>query len=203
MSETLRIFVSATSDLDAERAIIGRALAEMPVQIRAEIRRTPVEGAKYDDMWEQIGNVDRVYFLMGSDITAPAGAEWHLALQLERSLLPLRAAHTRLTPAGQEFIHKNPFVRWQEFDSAAELAQLVTLDLVQILNHRTNRYGLSIAELETLQLHGERLQKRAATHAARMAREPGGAEGGGVIIDPLRSDGAEDLLLEKDYFNNS
>ncbi|MEZ4659366.1 MAG: hypothetical protein R2911_17545 [Caldilineaceae bacterium] len=197
MAETLRIFVSATGDMEAERAVIGRALAELPVKIRAEIRRTPVEGAKYDDMWELIGNVDRVYFLLGSDITAPAGAEWQLALQLERSLLPLRAAHVRLTPAGQEFIHKNPFIRWQEFDSAAELAQTVTLDLLEMLNHRTNRYGLSITELETLRLHRERLQQRAASRAARMAHELGGAEGGGVIIDPLRSEAAEDLLLQE------
>ncbi|MEZ4708413.1 MAG: hypothetical protein R3A44_14470 [Caldilineaceae bacterium] len=197
MAETLRIFVSATGDMEAERAVIGRALAELPVKIRAEIRRTPLEGAKYDDMWELIGNVDRVYFLLGSDITAPAGAEWQLALQLERSLLPLRAAHVRLTPAGQEFIHKNPFIRWHDFDSAAELAQMVTLDLLEMLNHRTNRYGLSITELETLRLHRERLQQRAASRAARMAHEPGGAEGGGVIIDPLRSEAAEDLLLEK------
>ncbi|MCB0097003.1 MAG: hypothetical protein KDE46_14845, partial [Caldilineaceae bacterium] len=89
MAETLRIFVSATSDMEAERAIVGRALAELPVKIRAEIRRTPAAGAKYDDLWELIGNVDRVYFLLGRDITAPAGAEWQLALQLERSLLPL------------------------------------------------------------------------------------------------------------------
>ena len=195
MAETLRIFVSATSDMEAERAIVGRALAELPVKIRAEIRRTPAEGAKYDDLWELIGNVDRVYFLLGRDITAPAGAEWQLALQLERSLLPLRAAHVRLTPAGQEFLHKNPFIRWQEFDSAAELAQIVTLDLLEMLNHRTNRYGLSITELETLRLHSERLQKRAAARAASMVHEPGGAEGGGVIIDPLRSETAEDLLL--------
>ena len=197
MAETLRIFVSATSDMEAERAIVGRALAELPVKIRAEIRRTPAAGAKYDDLWELIGNVDRVYFLLGRDITAPAGAEWQLAIQLERSLLPLRAAHVRLTPAGQEFLHKNPFVRWQEFDSAAELAQLITLDLLEMLNHRTNRYGLSITELETLRLHSERLQKRAAARAASMVHEPGGAEGGGVIIDPLRSETAEDLLLSR------
>lgn len=197
MAETLRIFVSATNDLEAERAIIGRALAELPVKIRAEIRRTRPEGAKYDDMWEQIGNVDRVYFLLGRDITAPAGAEWHLALQLERALMPLRAARVRLTPAAQEFLNKNPFIRWQEFHSAAELAQIVALDLLEMLNHRTNRYGLSPTELEILRLHGEQLRQRAAARAASMVHNPGGAEGGGIIIDPLRSQGAEDLLLEE------
>ncbi len=81
MAEILRIFVSATSEFESERAVIGRALADLPIEIGAEIRRTPVNGATYDDIFEMIANVDRVYFLLGQDITAPSGAEWHLAWQ--------------------------------------------------------------------------------------------------------------------------
>ena len=58
MAEKLRIFVSATQDLDAERAIVGRAVADLPLQIGIEIRRTPAEGAGYDDIFEL--NRDRV-----------------------------------------------------------------------------------------------------------------------------------------------
>ena len=45
MAEILRIFVSATSEFESERAVIGRALADLPIEIGAEIRRTPVNGA--------------------------------------------------------------------------------------------------------------------------------------------------------------
>jgi hypothetical protein len=33
MSDMLRIFVGATTDLEAERAVIGRSVAELPVRI--------------------------------------------------------------------------------------------------------------------------------------------------------------------------
>ncbi len=91
MAEKLRLFVSATLDLESARAVVGRAVAGLPVKTGIEIRRTPVEGASYEDIFELIANVDRVYFLLGRDITAPAGAEWDLAWKLDRSLMPLRA----------------------------------------------------------------------------------------------------------------
>ena len=178
MAERLRIFVSATTDLEAERAIIGRAMAGLPVQIGAEIRRTPVEGAKHDDIYELIANVDRFYFLMGSDITAPAGEEWHLAWQLERSIMPLRQGE-RLTPAAKEFLRGTVGLNWHHFRTTTELARLVTLDLVRILNHPKNRYGLNVSELELINVHAERIKRTTVT----ASQEPGGAEGGGVLLD--------------------
>jgi hypothetical protein len=55
MAETLRLFVSATQDLEPERALIGRAVAQLPVQIGIEIRRTPVRGAAYEEIFELNG----------------------------------------------------------------------------------------------------------------------------------------------------
>lgn len=177
MAETLRLFVSATNDLEAERALIGRAVAQLPVQIGIEIRRTPARGAAYEEIFELISNVDRVYFLMGEDITAPSGAEWFLAWKLERSLLPLRLV-SRRTPAAQDFMRLYPG-KWAAFATGDELMRIVTLDLARILQHPTNRYGLSLTELELLSVHAHRIQSDAKPDFA----EPGGAEGGGVLLD--------------------
>ncbi len=192
MAEKLRIFVSATRDLEHERSVIGKALAELPVQIGAEIRRTPVEGASYDDIFELIANVDRVYFLLGADITAPAGAEWQLAEKLERSLYPLRkAAH--LTLAAQDFMRLGFFRGWTVFRTAGELERLVTLDLVRILNHPKNRYGLGLNELELLNAHGKRLRATLPASPAAPEHDPSGAEGGGVLLDAGHEDLDEEL----------
>jgi hypothetical protein len=177
MAETLRLFVSATNDLEQERAILGRAVAQLPVQIGIEIRRTPVRGAAYEEIFELISNVDRVYFLMGQDITAPSGAEWLIAWKLERSLLPLRQV-TRRTPAAQDFVRLYP-AQWTPFATTDELFRIVTLDLLRILQHPTNRYGLNVAELELLNTHRQRLDRIQTNPRA----EPGGAEGGGVLLD--------------------
>lgn len=179
MAEKLRLFVSATNDLEAERAVIGRVVADLPVSIGIEIRRTPAAGASYDDIFELVANVDRVYFLLGRDITAPAGAEWHWAWKLERSVWPLALTAVR-SPAAQEFM-RSALVKWRPFRSGAELARLITLDLARILNHPTNRYGLSVTELELLNLHARRVAQQGMP--ATLPADPGGAQGGGVLLD--------------------
>jgi hypothetical protein len=190
MAEKLRLFVSATNDLENERAVIGRAVAELPVKIGVEIRRTPLHGASYDDIFELVANCDRVYFLLGRDITAPAGAEWHWAWKLERAVLPLRSRVLR-TPAAQEFM-RAAFMEWRTFQSGAELARLVTEDLVRILNHPTNRYGLTVPELELLSLHARRVAQGAIFASGD---EPGGAEGGGVLLDAAHPETGDELLV--------
>ncbi len=203
MAERLRIFVSATNDLEAERAIIGRAMASLPVQIGAEIRRTPAVGAKYDDIYELIAIVDRFYFLMGQDITAPAGAEWHLAWELERSILPLRHGR-RLTPAAQAFMSSSAPYRWQQFRNAADLSRIISLDLVRILDHPTNRYGLTVSEQQLVRMHGKRIRATAAAvhndaHGDQpTALDPGGAEGGGVLLDIGHEEPADGVALGED-----
>lgn len=195
MSETLRLFVSATNDLESERAIVGRILAELPVKIGVEIRRTPASGAKYDDLYEMIANCDRVYFMIGQDITAPAGAEWQLAWQLERDIFLLKS-DAALTPAAHEFMRSTAPLNWKEFRSSAQLARIISLDLVGILDHPKNRYGLTVSERELLRLHGERIRQRASRTATATVDDPGGIEGGGVLLDDLRKDPIGITLLD-------
>lgn len=191
MAETLRLFVSATHDLEAERAVIGRAVAQLPVQIAIEIRRTPAVGAAYEDIFELISNVDRLYFLMGEDITAPSGAEWFCAWQLERSVLPLRRL-SRPTPAAQDFMRLYPG-QWGGFQNNEELYRVITQDLTRLLNHPTNRYGLTVTEMELLSLHARRLERRGQTAPL----EPGGAEGGGVLLDLGHREPTEGVALDE------
>ena len=191
MIEPLRLFVSATNDLEDERATIGRALAGLPVRIGAEVRRTPIDGSPYDDLYESIANVDRVYFLMGHDITAPAGAEWDLAWKLERRLLPLRKPGP-YSPAGRKFMGLLP-TGWVTFRSLEELTRVISLDLIKLLLHPDNRYGLTIFELDRLRATGKQLARRPATTTSQ-PKETGGIEGGGVLLD----DGRRDLLFDTD-----
>lgn len=177
MSETLRIFVAATRDLEAERGVIGKAIAELPVQVAIEIRRTPPLLPTYDEIFERIANCDRVYFLLGNDITAPAGLEWATAWRLERSVLPLRRS-PKPTPAAQEFQRLSP-LPWIDFHHATDLARIISLDVARLLKHPANRYGLLVAELERLELYIRRLDRLQAA----ADKEPGGAEGGGVLLD--------------------
>ena len=175
MAETLRLFVSATNDLDAERGIIATTLASLPAHNKVEIRRTPAGGDIYDNIFENIANCDRVFFLMGQDITAPAGQEWYLALDLEREIVPLRK-ETALTPAGRSFVHGS-LVHWDTFRTAGELERLVGRVLVKTLLHPRNRYGLTWVERDLLRQHRFNATERTT------APDPAGAEGGGILLD--------------------
>lgn len=194
MAETLRLFISATNDMEQERAVIGRAIAGLPVQIGIEIRRTPAEGAPYEDIYELIANCDRVYFVMGKDITAPAGAEWFIAWKLDRSVLPLRLAGLP-TPAGQDFVRLLPS-GWRNFRNSEDLARTIALDLIELLNHPTNRYGLTVTELELLNTHRKRLRYLSSTAAPK---DPGGAEGGGVLLDLGHREPLDGIALDEEY----
>lgn len=177
MSDMLRIFVGATSDLEAERAVIGRSVAELPVKIGIEIRRTPPLLPTLDEVLQRLGDVDRVYFLMGNDITAPAGLEWHLAWRLERSVLPLRRS-PHPTPAANEFFRLIP-AQWHNFRSQAELAKLVSLDLARLLHQPDNRFGLSVLDMTRIAGYMRNLESK----SIESVREPQGAEGGAILID--------------------
>lgn len=177
MAETLRIFIGATRDLEAERGVIGKAIAELPVQTAIEIRRTPPLLPTYEEIFERIANCDRVYFLLGNDITAPAGLEWVTAWRLERPVLPLRRS-PRPTPAAQEFQRLSP-LSWIDFATATDLARIVAVDVARLLKHPSNRYGLTMPELERLEAYLRRLNRLQAT----LDKTPSGVEGGGVLMD--------------------
>lgn len=189
MPETLRLFISATTDMEAERSVIATTLASLPAHNKVEIRRTPARGDTYDNIFELIANCDRVFFLMGQDITAPAGQEWYLALDLERHVIPLRKDVT-LTPAGRSFIH-GTHISWRIFRDARELEQIVGTMLIEILLHPRNRYGLTLAERHLLRTH--RFHPEALP-----AREPGGAEGGGVLLDQRAPDTIVGVVLDSE-----
>ena len=188
MGEALRIFVSATADLEVERAVIGKTVAELPIQLRTEIRRYPREGTSYETLFELIANVDRVYFLLGNDITAPSGSEWDLAMQLERPLLAIRKPG-RLTPAAREFLRHAQFQvaarEWRIFRSDAELGRIIALDLADMLLHPLNRYGLSVADMEAVNAWRRRWE--AVGRPTATSQEPGGAEAAAVILEKGRN----------------
>ena len=48
MADRVRLFISAGPELEPEREAIGRALAEFPINLGWEIKRTPRLGERID-----------------------------------------------------------------------------------------------------------------------------------------------------------
>ena len=84
-------------------------------------------------------------------------------------------------------------IPWVSVESTAQLAQLITLDLAKIPNHPTNRYGLTLTELERLNIHAQWI-KKAGVNALN---ELGGTQGGGILLDQGHLEPIQGVALDE------
>src|SRR5512139_345562 len=141
MATRVRIFISAAPGEDPAREQLGRALAELPVNIGWVIKRTP-------DV-DSVPECHLFALLLGSDIWAPVGLELWWARRTEKAILAYRANVLR-TPAAQVFLQENADRHWSTFRDIAALRRAVLLDLAHFLLNHGSRYGLTLPEAETL-----------------------------------------------------
>ncbi len=184
MPERFHLFVSAGPDLELEREVIGRVVAQLPVQLGWEIKRTPPPGEPRPADLTGVMQCDLFVFMMGQDIAAPVGIEWEAARRSGRRVVPLLRKGRR-TPAAAIFLRELQ-IDWQLFDSAVELEKLVRAALVDVLLERAVDFGLAPDEWEALNRmrKAEEEEKGKREEQAEMVLEPAGAGGGGIILGP-------------------
>ena len=83
MATRVRIFISAAPDEDPARGLLGRALAELPVNIGWVIKRTP-------DV-DSVAECHLYALVLGTDIWAPVGLELWWARRTEKPILAYAA----------------------------------------------------------------------------------------------------------------
>jgi hypothetical protein len=172
MATRARLFVSGGPDQEPVREMLGRALAEIPVNVGWVIKRTP----DVDSVAES-----HLYLLfLGSDIWAPVGLELWWAQRTEKPILAY-GADLRRTPAGQVFYQENAWLGWKRFSDMSHLRRLVLTDLGRFLAGHAERYGLTLVEAEELRGFMTKLDKLEPASIPAKAR---GAGGGGVILAP-------------------
>ena len=172
MATRVRIFISASPGEDPARELLGRALAELPVNIGWVIKRTP-------DV-DSVPECHLYALVLGTDIWAPVGLELWWAQRTEKPILAYGADLLR-TPAGQAFYQENAWLIWKRFNNVPHLRRLVLADLSQFLLNHAERYGLTLIEAEALRVFMTKLDKPEPTVISPKAR---GAGGGGVILAP-------------------
>ena len=187
-SRPVTIYISAASDLMAERESLARMIAALPVTLAWHIVQTPIR--EVDPLTlEALGSADLYFLVIGSDIRAPVGLEWLMA---RRARYPDGAFLKRgipRTPAGQVFI-KDAGLAWQPFLDAADLSRQVQQVLAEHLIQLAGRYILTpeeIAGLEAL-LVSDRSAEQAghgeeAGHSAVILSRERFEPGEGVVVD--------------------
>ena len=116
--ERARLYVTISPDLGAEREVIGRAVAGLPVDVGWEVGYTP---GPYDPPSDALAasHADVYILALGEDIRAPMGVEWNLVRRAGRTPLAFLKEVTR-TPAAQEFM-KTAGLEWTGYRAAADL----------------------------------------------------------------------------------
>lgn len=178
-----RLYVSISPDLRAEREVIGRAVAALPVDVGWEVDTTPGPLDPAGD--PQAATRAHVYALvMGEDIRAPMGVEWTAARRGGSVVVALLKDGPR-TPAAHEFV-KTTDVAWQGYKAAGEVGAQVQRALAQMLLDHGREFELKVMESQALADLVKTLAERQADEG-QDARS--GAGQGGVIFAPSREAG--------------
>jgi hypothetical protein len=184
----MTIYISAASDLMAEREALARMIASLPVTLAWRIMQTPVRDLDSVDL-EALRSADLYFLVMASDIRAPVGLEWLMA----RRTRPPDGVYLKRgiprTPAGQVFIN-DVRLAWQPFHDASDLCRQVEHVLAEHLIHHAGRYTLSpeeIAGLEALLTSIKPAEKAGhgteAGHSAVVLSRERFEPSGGVVLD--------------------
>jgi hypothetical protein len=196
MSARLRIFISVGPDLDAEREVVGKVIAALPVSSGWVIRYTPRHGESADPAMEAVAACDFYALLLGRDVTAPMGSELYVARQNGKRIMAF-VRQVPHTPAARVFIRKSP-VSWTEFDNAGALGPLLQKALMEQILQRPEAYGMTVADWEALSALSAELEKQASSqHPREDAPRGGGAGGDAVIVAPGRDLPSDGVLVEK------
>jgi hypothetical protein len=186
MPTQVRLFISAGPAEEAARELLGQALAELPVNVGWTIKRTP-------DV-DSVAECHIFLILMGADIVAPVGLELWWARRTDKPVFAYAAATMR-TPAGQVFLQENSRLEWRRFADAAGLRRAVLRDLASFLLQHTERYGLTVLEIEALR---GLLAGLDVTRPEKAPAKASGAAGGGVILAPGKDEPAGARLIGND-----
>ncbi len=194
MPAQVRLFVSAGVDQEPARELLGRALAELPVNVGWVIKRTPDVDA--------VAESHLFLLLMGADIWAPVGLELWWARRTEKPILAYRGERP-CTPAGQVFLQENADLAWTRCTDLPALRRAVLADLGRFLLAHSDRYGVTVTEVVTLRsLVADLERPRPPVTAlspgmqAIAAGKVTGAAGGGVILAPGKDEPAGARLVE-------
>lgn len=194
MTDQFLLYISAATDLRAERETLGRAVTELPVTLGWRILQSSSRDEPVD--LAAVARADLHLLLLGSDIRAPIGQEWLAARRAGRSTVLFLKQRILRTPAADDFVrYVREWDAWQPFTDAAQLRLKVLNLLADRLLSRVEHYALSPAEI--LGLQAWRAELAAPGPAVDESRR-GGAGESGVILSPERYVPSEGILFEPD-----
>lgn len=192
MVDEIKVYISAASELDRERELLGRLIAEIPVTLGWRIVQTPTRGEPVDV--EAITTADIHLLIIGSDIRAPIGFEWLTARRSGRNPWLFLKQGVLQTAAAQDFVRRVGERRdWKAFKHRGELRRMAEQLIAEHILDRTSLYNIQGKEFDEFIEWKNKLEKIPEDAVDDHRR---GAGDSGVIISPERYVPREGVLIK-------
>jgi hypothetical protein len=198
----LRIFTSVAPDLRAEREIIGRAIARLPVSLGWVINYTPSADEALSPALDAVAAADFYVILLGSDIRAPMGSEFVVARRTGKRILAY-VKNVLHTPAARVFM-RDASLNWKHLPAEEELGPLLQRGLVEQILEGAEAYGISPVDWEGLSALLAELTDQEQLEPEKEKHPPGyrGAGKDAVIVSPGSDVPRDGVLIEKSEGSN-
>ncbi|NIN64279.1 MAG: hypothetical protein GTO63_06185 [Anaerolineae bacterium] len=202
MAARLRIFTSVAPDLRAEREIIGRAIASLPVSLGWVINYTPSADEALGRALDAVAAADFYMILLGTDIRAPMGSEFVVARRTGKRILAY-VEDVLHTPAARVFM-RYASLNWQHFSVEEELGPLLLRGLAEQILEAAEAYPISPVDWEAVLALLEELTDQEQLEPEKQKRPPEyrGAGKDAVIVSPERDLPRDGVLIEKSQGSN-
>lgn len=192
MADEFLLYISAAFDLYPERDLISRAVVEIPTSLGWRIQHTPHPGEIPD--LEAVARADAHLLLIGGDIRAPIGMEWHASRQVAKKPHLLLNKDAPRTPAAQVFVREMEKVaRWELFANPSDLRRIVLQLLASKILEHAAHFRLSDKEFGELR-DWQNVIKVDEQQVAPSAEGEAGESS--IIFSPERYTPSEGVLLE-------
>jgi hypothetical protein len=192
MADEILFYISAASDLEAERAVLSRAVTEIPVTLGWRIVQSPLHGEPLDLQAVTQANVHLL--LLGSDIRAPIGQEWWAARRANRHPVPFLKEDILRTPAAQSFQrYMESQVGWKTYKNISNLRIQILKLLGDHILEQALYYVLKPEEYQGLKEWREDLDK---AESIPVDEQRGGTGASSVILSPERYAPSEGVLIK-------
>ena len=192
MVDTFLLYISAASDLDVERDLLARAVTEIPVTLRWRIIQSATRRESQE--LEAAGRADLHLLILGSDIRAPIGLEWHIARRNGRSPVLFLKQNTTRTPAAGVFIRDLESLSiWRTFKNNADLRLQVLKLIGDHLINRYEYYELGPEEYDRLRTWRKQIEENGTED---VEETKGGTGESSIILSRERYIPSEGVLLQ-------
>lgn len=193
MVDIFKLYISAASDLQAERDFLSRSVTEIPVTLAWQINFSPIGEKKVDE--KLIHESDLHILILGTDIRAPIGFEWYLSRKLGRRPAFFRKMGIPRTPAAGNFIRSlSNYSNWLTFDNFADLRFQALNHIGKTILTQTAYFNLKKEEFKSLSSFIDELEDKKIDQLSGI---DGGAGEDSVILSRERFTPKGGVLIQE------